>query len=140
MAEYPKAIGFLRVAVTAARGTIPLPNALVTVYAQPEGGSPVLYRTVRTDASGRTPVMELPAPALEDSIRPDQPIPYLNYSVKVDLPGYQSAQIEDISIFPGIASTLPVSLSPETTGQPSTKINVLPPETLNDFRQTKEAR
>ncbi len=130
MADYPNALGFLMVAVTTAQGTIPLPNALVTVYTQDEG-QPVLYRTVRTDRSGRTPVIELPAPALEDSIRPDQPIPYLNYSVKVDLPGYQSAEIQDISIFPGIASTLPVSLSPETVGRPSTNINVLPPETLN---------
>ncbi len=138
MVDYPKALGFLMVAVTTAQGTIPLPGALVTVYAQDEE-KPVLYRTVRTDRSGRTSILELPAPALADSIRPDQPIPYLNYSVKVDLPGYQSAQVEDISIFPGIASTLPVSLSPETAGRPSTNINILSQETLNDLNP-KEVR
>lgn len=52
MADYPNALGFLMVAVTTAQGTIPLPNALVTVYTQDEG-QPVLYRTVRTDRSGR---------------------------------------------------------------------------------------
>lgn len=130
MPDYPKALGFLVVAVTTAQGTLPLPGALVTVYAQNEG-QPVLYRTVRTDISGRSPIMELPAPALEDSLSPNQPLPYLNYSVKVDLQDYQSAEVRDISIFPGIASTLPISLSPETIGQPSTNVNILPPELLN---------
>lgn len=130
MPDYPKALGFLMVAVTTARGTLPLPGTLVTVYAENEG-QPVLYRTVRTDISGRSPIMELPAPALEGSLSPDQPLPYLNYSVKVDLPDYQSAEVRDISIFPGVASTLPISLSPETTGRPSTNVNILPQEELN---------
>lgn len=130
MSDYPNALGFLMVAVTAAQGTLPLSNALVTVYSQ-EDGRPILYRTVHTDISGRTPIMELPAPALEDSLSPDQPIPYLNYSVKVDLPGYQSAEVRDISIFPGIASTLPVWLSPKTAGRPSTNVNTLSPKSLN---------
>ena len=130
MPDYPKALGFLMVAVTTARGTLPLPGALVTVYAQ-DDGKPVLYRTVRTDISGRTPIIELPAPALEGSLSPDQPLPYLNYSVKVNLPDYQSAEVRDISIFSGIASTLPIPLSPETTGRPSTSVNILPPGSLN---------
>ena len=51
MADYPQALGFLVVAVTAGQGAIPLPGALVAVSAQTEDG-PVLYRSVRTDASG----------------------------------------------------------------------------------------
>lgn len=130
MPDYPTALGFLMVSVTTALGTLPLPNALVTVYADNDE-QPILYRTVRTDVSGRSPIMELPAPALEESLKPDQPLPYLNYSVKVDLADYQSAQVHDISIFPGIASTLPVSLSPETSAQSSPQVNILPQETLN---------
>ena len=66
MPDYPTALGFLMVSVTTALGTLPLPNALVTVYADNDG-QPILYRTVRTDVSGRSPIMELPAPALEVS-------------------------------------------------------------------------
>ena len=77
MADVTQAVGKLVVAVTTAQGTIPLPGALVTVSAQTEDG-PVLYRIVRTDTSGRTPVLELPAPSLSDSLSPDQPTPYLN--------------------------------------------------------------
>lgn len=137
MPEHPKALGFLMVAVTAARGTLPLSDALVTVYTENDG-QPVLYRTVRTDVSGRSPLMKLPAPALSGSLSPNQPVPYLNYSVKVDLPDYQSAEIRDISIFPGVASTLPVSLSPETTGRPSTNVNILPQETLNTMNRKED--
>lgn len=139
MAEYPQALGFLVVAVTAGQGTIPLPGALVTVSAQTEDG-PVLYRAVRTDASGRTPVLELPAPAKSESTSPDQPTPYLNYTVNVALPGYQTEEVRDISIFPGIASTLPVQLSPATGSQSQTNVIDLPPEVLNSPPVRKEGR
>ena len=62
MADYPQALGFLVVAVTAGQGAIPLPGALVAVSAQTEDG-PVLSSRVRTIASGRTPLQEMPAPA-----------------------------------------------------------------------------
>ena len=130
MADYPQALGFLVVAVTAGQGAIPLPGALVAVSAQTEDG-PVLYRSVRTDASGRTPILELPAPAKSESMTPDQPTPYLNYTVRVDLPCYQSAEVRDISIFPGIASTLPVQLSPSTNSQPQTNVTNIPRDALN---------
>lgn len=130
MADFTQALGYLVVAVTTGQGTIPLPGALVTVSAQTEDG-PVLYRVVRTDNSGRTPVLELPAPAASESLTPDQPTPYLNYTVSVALPGYRTAEVRDISIFPGIASTLPVRLSPSTASGSQTEITDLPPELLN---------
>ena len=130
MPDSPTPFGSLIVSVTTALGAVPLPNALVTVYAQNEG-NPVLYRTVCTDSSGRSPIMELPAPALADSLKPDQPLPYFDYSVKVNLPNYQSVEVRDISIFPGIISTLPVSLSPEASSQEPTRVNILPQEILN---------
>lgn len=138
MTDFPQALGYLIVAVTAAQGTIPLPNALVTVSADTPDG-PILYRTVRTDASGRTPIIELPAPALSESTTPDQPTPYLNYNVRVDQLGYQPAEVRGISIFPGIASTLPVRLAPITNNQDDMNINNLPPEVLNNAYR-KEAR
>lgn len=130
MAELSQAFGRLVVAVTAAQGTIPLSDALVTVSAQTPDG-PVLYRAVHTDTSGRTPVLELPAPTKSDSLSPDQPTPYLNYTVQVALPGYRSAEVRDISIFPGIASTLPVQLVPASAGGDAPDITNLPPETLD---------
>lgn len=130
MADMTQAIGKLVMAVTTAQGTIPLPGALVTVSAQTEDGA-VLYRVVRTDASGRTPVLELPAPSLSDSLSPDQPTPYLSYTVNVSLPGYQTAEVRNISIFPGIKSTLPVPLMPSTASGRQTEITDLPPEQLD---------
>lgn len=130
MTEVTQAIGRLVVAVTTAQGTVPLPGALVTVSAQTADG-PVLYRVVRTDDSGRTPVLELPAPALTESLSPDQPTPYLNYTVNVSQPGYRTAEVRDISIFPGIKSTLPVPLMPLTASGSQIEITDLPPELLD---------
>jgi len=66
-----------------------------------------------------------------DSLSPDQPTPYLNYTVNVSLPGYQMAEVRDISIFPGIKSTLPVPLTPSTASEERMEITDLPPELLD---------
>lgn len=130
MADFSQPHGFLIVAVTTGSGTFPLPGAFVTISVQTPDG-PVLYRIVRTDESGRTPTIALPAPAKSESTSPEQPTPYLSYNVRVDLKGYQPAIVRGISIFPNISSVLPISLAPLSIDQDEMNIQNLPPEVLN---------
>lgn len=124
------AAGSLIVAVTTARGTLPIEGALVTVSAQ-QNGAPVLYRAARTDSSGRTPPLSLPAPPLAGSITPDQAIPYASYTVEVSHPGYQPVSAQGVPVFPGVAATLPVGLTPRTAGQRPVSIEQFPPQELD---------
>ena len=130
MADLNPSVGYLVVAVTTQRGLQPLEGALVTISAQVDG-QPQLYRVARTDSSGRTPVFALPAPAVSESLTPDQPLPYASYAVAVDLDGYQSVDSLNVPIFPGVAATFPVAMTPSQPGSPPVREQDFPPESLN---------
>lgn len=130
MAELPRASGYLVVAVTTKTGALPLEGALVTVSA-PVDGQMTLYRVARTDSSGRTPQLELPAPVPAESLRPDQPTPYSSYTVTVDRDGFQSVSDLGVSIFPGVTATLPVWMEPGAAELPQVQENDFPPEVLD---------
>ena len=46
--------------------------------------------------------------------------PYLAYSVRVTHPDYSDVRVDNVSIFPGITSVLPVSLIPASLGENTT--------------------
>lgn len=67
--------GFLKVFVTTASGTIPLPGALVSISEEQNGQTVLLY-TAQTDQSGQTVEFSLPAPPLAYSNPPATPRPF----------------------------------------------------------------
>lgn len=107
--------GYLVVAVRTAGASIPIEGAEVRVYT---GGDNVsLLRTLKTDRSGRTEIIALPAPPFAASQRPDSAeIPYSQYIIETDYPGYYSVQNIDAPIYPGITSIQNVSLVPISMG------------------------
>ncbi len=64
------ATGYLVVAVTTAQNAVPLENALVTVSSVKENGDSELLYTTRTNRSGQTAMLPLPAPPLSNSLSP----------------------------------------------------------------------
>ncbi len=64
------ATGYLVVAVTTAQNAVPLENALVTVSSVNENGDSELLYTTRTNRSGQTAMLPLPAPPLGNSLSP----------------------------------------------------------------------
>lgn len=104
--------GYLVVFTSTANRAIPLENALVTVSTiQPDGTSELLYVT-RTNQSGRTARLSLPAPPRHNSLIPGSDAAYARYTVSVDLYGYQPVTDRDIFVFSDIVATLPISLIP----------------------------
>ena len=54
-----------------------------------------------TDSSGQTEVVDLDAPPLEYSLDENNDnMPYANYNVEVDAPGYESENIDNVEILP----------------------------------------
>ena len=103
----------LRVLVTTALGAVPLEDAAVTVStaASPTGERALLY-AVQTDRSGMTPPMELAAPPRANSLTPNGGQPYALYTVEVRRDGYVPLAALNVTMFSGVPSVLPVSLTP----------------------------
>lgn len=108
----PPDAGYLTVFVSTASGAIPLENALVTVSATRDDGTSELMYITRTNKSGRTTKLPLPAPPRSNSLYPGAKDPYAKYTVSVDLEGYQPVESSDLSIFADVAATLPVLMFP----------------------------
>ena len=103
--------GRLHVNVFTARQAVPLPDADVTVYCT-ENGAERLYYFVKTDQSGLTPLLWLPAPPAELSESPENTTPYAIYHVRVHKEGYVPAEKENVQIFSGIISTAAFDMVP----------------------------
>lgn len=137
MSNQNTSTGYLVVSVSTARTAIPLENALVTVYSISDTGSSELIYNVRTNRSGQTAPLPLPAPPVSNSLSPNQPFPYARYSVRVDYDGFYPVTSSDLTIFPDIVATLPVFLVPleefQNTGEP--KVRNFPNHGLNTAKE-----
>lgn len=103
----------LRVVVTTALGALPLADASVTVStAADAAGERQLLYSVRTDAGGMTPPMELPTPPRANSMTPDGGLPYAVYTVEVAREGYTPQTALNVTMFSGVPAVLPVALTP----------------------------
>lgn len=100
--------GYLRVFVIERTGLVPIENAAVTiVYEEAPEAEP---REFRTDTSGQTPDITLPAPPLAYSEAPDEPKPYSEYTITVTKEGYEETIVTGSEILPGEVSIQVVQL------------------------------
>ncbi len=116
--------GFLKIQASTADGAFPIPGAVVTVT-DSEGKS---IATLRTDASGITETIGLPAPALflsqsPESSYPEKP-PFSTYTVVIRKDGYYGIDDYSVPIFDSITSIQKANLIPLTEFSP------LPPNPL----------
>lgn len=105
--------GFLKFSVGTASGTIPLKDATVYVYTDPEdGGEGKLLYTLLTNVDGLTETVTLPTPPLSESFSPEYPKPYSTYNVFVSKQGFYPTEGRTVPLFPGITSIQPINLIP----------------------------
>lgn len=102
------ATGILIVRTRAGRGAVPVVGAVVNIFAS-DSDSPVA--SVRTDLSGSTDEIPLPAPDRGDMSNSLSP-PFTNYRVDIDHPDYRPVTVRGVSVFSDITTVLPVSMVP----------------------------
>lgn len=104
--------GSLIVRVFASRAQLPIQGATVLVSQRDDQGMHQLLSALITDESGIAGPISLPAPDLALSQSPGTPLPFSNYSLVVEHPGYQVAVFQDLQIFSGVETTQSVPLIP----------------------------
>lgn len=120
-------LGKFQIYVTTIIGNRPVAGAAVRVYVS---GNPdnVLYE-LTTNQSGYTDEIELETPDISYSLSPTEPQPYAEYTVDVNAPGYEPAEVSGNEILPDVTAILDVRLTPLEENQQFTRI-VIPPHTL----------
>lgn len=123
--------GYLQMRVTSAGGAFPIEDAVVMVLSDSlgSGAQSSVIRTLRTDASGLTETVPLPAPSRTLSQSPGSGKPYATYNIAVYKDGYYSVEGLGIPVFDGIVSTQAINLLPNDGLMPE-KVN--PPELVID--------
>lgn len=105
--------GQMKIQVTIA-GTIPLPNAQVTVSVDLPDGEKELYSGY-TDIDGIIDPVTLPAPPVSLSFDENSTtVPYSVYNVKVTHPDFSPAEFKNAPVFDSIKSIQSVILVPNT--------------------------
>lgn len=104
--------GFLEVDVTSGADNTPIENALVTISYTGDPQNSI--EELRTDNSGQTEIVELPAPPLEYSMTPSDNQPFAEYTITVSAPGFEPFSVSGSDIMSGEFSLQPISLRPIT--------------------------
>lgn len=122
--------GKLQINVTSTAGMIPISDATVTISYTGIPG--VAVEQLKTDSSGQTEVVELPAPPLEYSMEPEQDNqPYSEYNIQVNAPGYEPVMVSGTEVLPDVTALQPIQMNPlETAPSEEEELFVIPDHTL----------
>ncbi|MDE6729468.1 MAG: hypothetical protein K2J71_01670 [Oscillospiraceae bacterium] len=117
--KHNSAEGMLYVVASTADSAYPVPNARVIISSEIDGKTNLNY-ILRTDESGITPTVTLPAPPASLSQTPGNTKPYAVYDIRIHAAGYFREEAKEVPVFAGITSRqvfpmipLPLAVSEE---------------------------
>ena len=108
--------GYILVQVSTADRAIPITDANVIISRPFEGGEQ-LVRVLKTDRSGKTEIVAVPAPPAANSRTPDDiGTRFYKYNIRVDYPGYITTENVNVPVFEGQKSIQSVAMIPLSEG------------------------
>lgn len=120
--------GGLQINVTSDIGFIPIQNAVISIaYTGTPGAT---LETLQTDNSGQAEEVQLMAPPLSYSLTPDSPMPYSEYNLTVEAPGYEPVQISGVEVLPDVTAVQNIRMTPTETSDTEEEVIVIPDHTL----------
>lgn len=120
--------GGLQINVTSTFGLLPIQNAVITISYT--GVSEDILETLQTDISGQTETIQLQAPPIDYSLTPDSPMPYTEYNVEVNAPGYEPVTVSGVEVLPDVTAIQNIQMTPTETSQGDEETIVIPDHTL----------
>lgn len=101
--------GELTFRITGPDGIRPVINATINISLQESPQT--IIEQVKTDESGLTENVYLPAPPFSYSMEPGDEQPYTEYEAVVSAPGYETAVVEGIEVLPDRLATQTIKLN-----------------------------
>lgn len=120
--------GGLQINVTSDIGLIPIQNAVISIAYTRTPETEV--ETLETDISGQTEEVQLSAPPLSYSLTPESPMPYSEYNVTVQAPGYEPVMISGVEVLPDVTAIQNIRMTPMETAREPEETIVIPDHTL----------
>lgn len=120
--------GGLQINVTSDIGFIPIQNAVISIAYTGTPGTTL--ETLQTDSSGQAQEVQLMAPPLSYSLTPESPMPYSEYNLTVEAPGYEPVQISGVEVLPDVTAVQDIRMTPIETSEEEEEIIVIPDHTL----------
>ena len=132
--------GKLVIRVTGGNGAFPIEGAIVTVSGRngDDEGTGAIY-SLRTDQSGLTETVTLPAPSGSLSLTPGSGVrPYSLYDITVTKNGYLDSENAGVQIFDGITALQTFDMIPLAARQSGMRTNDAMPPHPGENTQLKE--
>lgn len=120
--------GGLQINVTSDIGFIPIQNAVISIAYTGTPGT--VLETLQTDNSGQAEEVQLMAPPLSYSLTPDSPMPYSEYNLTVEAPGYEPVQISGVEVLPDVTAVQNIRMTPTETSDTEEEVIIIPDHTL----------
>lgn len=120
--------GGLQINVTSDIGLIPIRNAVISISYT--GTPETTLETLETNISGQAEEVQLSAPPLSYSLTPESPMPYSEYNVTVEAPGYEPVMISGVEVLPDVTAVQNIRMTPTETSQGAEEIITIPDHTL----------
>lgn len=120
--------GGLQINVTSDIGLIPIQNATITIAytGTPEN----VVERLETDSSGQAQEIQLSAPPISYSLTPESPMPYSEYNVTVEAPGYEPVMVSGVEVLPDVTAVQNIQMTPTETSREAEELIVIPDHTL----------
>ena len=120
--------GRLQVTVQDGANNRPVENARVRISYT--GVPDNVIEEVRTDSSGKTPMLDLAAPPLEYSMKPVEEQPYAEYTVQISADGFEPKEVAGTEVLPQVIAQQPASLMRQRGAGEDYQRIVIGPHTL----------
>ena len=120
--------GGLQINVTSDIGLVPIRNAVISISYT--GTPETTLETLETDISGQAEEVQLSAPPLSYSLTPESPMPYSEYNVTVEAPGYEPVMVSGVEVLPDVTAVQNIRMTPTETSQGAEEIITIPAHTL----------
>ena len=128
-------IGRLKVQCFVEDSYVPVDNCSVTIETSSDTSDVLSTKSLSTDISGLTNIVELNAPPVEYSMNPSDNLPYSLYDIYIKREGFEDVAIKGVQVFPGEVAYQKVNLIKKNNNRASRAdvILILPNTLYGDF-------